>query len=589
MKRLITVLLLLLSSTTFFAQTPPIIEGTYYPVRNTSIKQVWDTTLGSMSVPAMGQNMLWDYSNLNGQFNNIADTFSFAFKDPAQTPYASYFPSATHATFMRTPFNNVSDSLYSYWQVNQKGLFNVGAYSKKNAFDTVLYNNPMEFFAPNLIYYLDNYIDTSRAVIYAKKLFGQRVKIKERKIKNSIVTGWGTLKLPNGTYNNVLAVTETSNLIDSVFIDFSNTNSYVFVTAQPSTTKNYQFLRNNTFGSAYLMYLSSNASQTQIKHGWYTLPVDFGTITGTVFTNTLETTPVTNGEAYLYRENSNFAKNDILAKSNLSATGNYKFDSIPFGEYRVAIRPNTTIYPNSKITYFGDTTNWIDAISIITTGTLSAGHKIHLQYHAAPNGSNTISGKIGLDLNIMRTTAGVLSVKPISGIGIVVKKNPSGSAERVLVTDTAGKFNIGTLNDGNYKMFVDIPGLHHTGTYTFSVSGGNIVNNLDFTVGTDSIHPNTSLVSIKELKNNVPVFINAYPNPYSSFATIVLSLPESANVLLEVYNTLGQKIETLDNSHKQTGTYKYTFSAKSLNYSSGMYFIKLTAGNKTNVLKIIEQ
>jgi len=386
----------------------------------------------------------------------------------------------------------------------------------------------------------------------------------------------------------VLAVTETSNLIDSVFIDFSNTNNYVFVTAQPSTTKNYQFLRNNTFGSAYLMYLSSNASQTQIKHGWYTLPVDFGTITGTVFTNTLETTPVTNGEAYLYRENSNFAKNDILAKSNLSATGNYKFDSIPFGEYRIAIRPNTTIYPNTKITYFGDTTNWIDATSIITTGTLSAGHKIHLQYHPIPTGVNNISGQLALNLNIMKTTA-MLSVKPISGIGIVVKKNPSGSAERVLVTDTAGKFNIGTLNDGNYKMFVDIPGLHHTGTYTFTVSGGNTINNLDFTIGTDSIHPNSSLVSVKELTNNVPVFINAYPNPYSSFATIVLNLPESAGVLLEVYNTLGQKIETLDNSHKQTGTYKYTFSAKSLNYSSGMYFIKLTAGNKTNVLKIIEQ
>jgi hypothetical protein len=337
------------------------------------------------------------------------------------------------------------------------------------------------------------------------------------------------------------------------------------------------------------MYLSSNASQTQIKHGWYTLPVDFGTISGTVFTSTLETTPATSGEAYLYRENSNFTKNDILARTNLSASGNYKFDSIPFGEYRIAIRPNLTSYPNSKITYFGDTTNWIDATPIITTGTLSAGNKIHLQYHPAPTGSNTISGKIGLDLNIMRTTAGILSVKPISGIGIVVKKNPSGSAERVLVTDTAGKFNIGTLNDGNYKMFVDIPGLHHTGTYTFTVSGGNVVNNLDFTVGTDSIHPNTSLVSVKELKNNAPSFINAYPNPYSSFATIVLNLPESASVLLEVYNTLGQKIETLDNSQKQTGTYKYTFSAKSLNHSSGMYFIKLTAGNKTNVLKIIEQ
>lgn len=587
MKKLFT-LFLFLSTIEFFAQTPPIIEGTYYPVRNTSIKQVWDTTLGSMSMPAMGANVIWDYTNLNGQFNNIADTFSFAFKDPAQTPYASYFPSATHATFMRTPFNNVSDSLYSYWQVNQKGLYNVGAYSKKNTFDTVLYNNPMEFYAPNLVKYLDNYTDTSRSIIYAKKLFGQRVKIKEGKIKNSIVTGWGTLKLPNGIYNNVIAVTENSSIKDSIFVDWTNSNNYAFVTTQTYTTKTFQFLRNNTFGSAYLMYLSTNTSQTQIKHGWYTLPVDFGTITGTVFTNTLETTPVTNGEAYLYRENSNFAKNDILAKSNLSASGSYKFDSIPFGEYRIAIRPNTTNYPNSKITYFGDTTNWIDATSIITTGTLSAGHKIHLQYHPVPTGSNTISGQIGLNLNIMRTTS-ILSVKPISGIGIVVKKNPSGSAERVLVTDTAGKFNIGTLNDGNYKMFVDIPGLHHAGTYTFSVSGGNVVNNLDFTVGTDSIHPNSAILSVKELKNNVSSFINAYPNPYNSFATIVLNLPESANVLLEVYNTLGQKIETLDNSQKQTGTYKYTFSAKSLNHSSGMYFIKLTAGNKTNVLKIIEQ
>jgi len=587
MKKLFT-LFLFLSTIEFFAQTPPIIEGTYYPVRNTSIKQVWDTTLGSMSMPAMGANVIWDYTNLNGQFNNIADTFSFAFKDPAQTPYASYFPSATHATFMRTPFNNVSDSLYSYWQVNQKGLYNVGAYSKKNTFDTVLYNNPMEFYAPNLVKYLDNYTDTSRSIIYAKKLFGQRVKIKEGKIKNSIVTGWGTLKLPNGIYNNVIAVTENSSIKDSIFVDWTNTNNYAFVTTQTYTTKTYQFLRNNTFGSAYLMYLSTNTSQTQIKHGWYTLPVDFGTITGTVFTNTLETTPVTNGEAYLYRENSNFAKNDILAKSNLSASGSYKFDSIPFGEYRIAIRPNTANYPNSKITYFGDTTNWIDATSIITTGTLSAGHKIHLQYHPVPTGSNTISGQIGQNLNIMRTTS-ILSVKPISGIGIVVKKNPSGSAERVLVTDTAGKFNIGTLNDGNYKMFVDIPGLHHAGTYTFSVSGGNVVNNLDFTVGTDSIHPNSAILSVKELKNNVASFINAYPNPYNSFATIVLNLPESANVLLEVYNTLGQKIETLDNSQKQTGTYKYTFSAKSLNHSSGMYFIKLTAGNKTNVLKIIEQ
>ena len=589
MKKIVT-LFLLLSSITFFAQTPPVIEGTYYPVRNTSIKQVWDTTLGSMSIPAMGQNIVWDYTNLNNQFTHIADTFSFAFKDPSQTPYASYFPSATHATFMRTPFTNFSDSLYSYWQVNHNGLYNVGGYSKKNGYDTVLYTNPMEFYAPNLIHYLDNYIDTSHSTIYAKKLFGQRVKIKERKIKNSTVTGWGTLKLPNGTYNNVICVTEVSAMIDSIFIDWSSNNNYVFAGAQPSSSKTYQFLRNNTFGSAYLMYLNSNPSNTQIKHGWYTLPVDFGSISGTVFTNTLETTPVTSGQAYLYRENSNFTKNDILAKANLDASGNYKFDSIPYGEYRIAIRPNIVSYPNAKITYYGDTTNWIDATSIITTTTTSPGHKIHIQNHGTNLGTNGISGQIGLDLNIMRAASSTLLIKPIPSIGIVVKKNPGTGAERVLVTDTAGKFNFALLEDGNYTMFVDIPGLHMAGTYSISVIGGNVINGLDFTVGTDSIHPiNSTILGIKEVKNTAGSFINAYPNPYNSFATVILNLPESANVLLEVYNTLGEKVQILDNSFRQTGNYKYTFSAKSLNYSSGMYFVKLTAGNKTNVLKIVEQ
>jgi hypothetical protein len=183
-----------------------------------------------------------------------------------------------------------------------------------------------------------------------------------------------------------------------------------------------------------------------------------------------------------------------------------------------------------------------------------------------------------------------VKLKPIPGIGIVVKKNPGSSAERVLVTDTAGKFNMGNLNDGAYKMFVDIPGLHHAGTYNFTVANGTVINGLDFTVGTDSIHPNSSaIIGIKENKKTVNQFMSAYPNPYSSFATIVVNNPGTSTILLEVYNTLGEKVQTLDNSQKQPGTYKYTFSAKNLNQPAGMYFVKLTVGNKTNVLKLIEQ
>ena len=91
----------------------PTIEGTYLPVKGTSVKQVWDTTNFSMSIPTSGPNQIWDYTTANGQFTNIVDTFQIKTFDAATAPYSQYFPTATHATFLRTPFNNPSDSLYS--------------------------------------------------------------------------------------------------------------------------------------------------------------------------------------------------------------------------------------------------------------------------------------------------------------------------------------------------------------------------------------------------------------------------------------------------------------------------------------------
>jgi hypothetical protein len=593
MKKIFT-LLLSFFSIAFFAQTPPVIEATYFPVKNTKIKQVWDIT-STLTVPSAGPNQVWDYRTTNNQFLHPTDTFDFKFLAPSASPYSQFYPSATHATFVRTPLTGISDSIYVYWEINQAGMFSLGGYNIKTEVDSSIINTKKEFYAPNKASYLQAFTDTSYSTGYAVNYnnLGYRAKIKTRKIKTSTYAGYGTLLLPNGSFNDVALIKEQTKGKDSIFVDLLHNGVYTYFTVNNSTAMYYQFLRNNTFGSNVLMYLVGNYGGTSIDYGWYTLPTDFGSITGTVYTNTLETTPVTNGQAYLYRENSNFAKNDILATANLNSSGNYKFDSIPYGEYRIAVRPDVIAYPNYKITYYGDTTNWIDANSIITTTTTSVGHKIHLQMNNSVVGPNAISGQVGLNLNIMRPSSNsqILLVKPIPSIGIVVKKNPGSSAERVLVTDTAGKFNFGILDDGNYTLFVDIPGLHMAGTYNFSVLGGNTVNGLDFTVGTDSIHPiNIGVLGIKNNKNtNTASLINAYPNPYTSFATIVLNLPESANVLLEVYNMLGEKVQTLDNSHKQAGNYKYNFSARSLNYSSGMYFVKLTAGNKNNVLKIVEQ
>jgi hypothetical protein len=54
------------------------------------------------------------------------------------------------------------------------------------------------------------------------------------------------------------------------------------------------------------------------------------------------------------------------------------------------------------------------------------------------------------------------------------------------------------------------------------------------------------------------VLYQNYPNPFNPNTTIKYSIPKSDHielVLLEIYNTLGEKISTLVNEHQKPGNY----------------------------------
>jgi len=595
MKQIITILLFFCLASTY-AQGP-IVEGTYLPVAGTSFKQVWDVTSTTFTVPSVGPNQVWDYS---GQFLNVYGTYKDSTTLASVAPYYKYFDGvynkfkATHHAYLSTPFNDPSDSLHNFLQITKKGLFNIGGFNKKKAFDSTLIFSDPELLVPSIATYTSSTIDTSKYVGFAKKYYYSgnyyKVKIIGTKIKALKGVGYGTLKLPTAAYNNVLLAKATVNQIDSIYVDLFNTGTYIYATRNILDYIDYYFVRNNTFGSSYLMYMNADAANTTIRYSWYSLPADFGSISGTIFADKLETTPVTSGVALLYRENSNFAKDDILDSSSIDANGKYIFDSIPYGEYRIAARPNFSLaqYTLALTTYYGDTTNWISASTINTNTLTSPGHNIHLQYFPKPKGSGgSIKGLVGVDNTgaLLR----VSQVNPIPGIGIVVKKNPGGASSGG-ITDGEGNFYVANLDPGNYDLFVDIPGLYMAGTYSFTIAEGTEVTNLDYTVGSYSIHPNGSITT--NLSNHSVMstsLINSYPNPYASSTTISLNLTESTKVLLEIYNLLGEKISILEDSQKQLGNYKYNFSAKTLNYPAGVYIVKVKAGDKTNVLKIIEQ
>lgn len=76
-----------------------------------------------------------------------------------------------------------------------------------------------------------------------------------------------------------------------------------------------------------------------------------------------------------------------------------------------------------------------------------------------------------------------------------------------------------------------------------------------------------------------------YPNPFNPTTTISFSLPQSANVSLQVFDVTGRRVATLVDENRPQGTYNEVFDASSL--SSGLYFYRLTAGSFSSVEKMV--
>lgn len=76
-----------------------------------------------------------------------------------------------------------------------------------------------------------------------------------------------------------------------------------------------------------------------------------------------------------------------------------------------------------------------------------------------------------------------------------------------------------------------------------------------------------------------------YPNPFNPSTNIRYEIPQNGFVKLIVYNLLGKEIKTLVNENKKAGTYEVTFNASE--FSSGVYYYKLTTDNYTETKKMI--
>jgi len=74
-----------------------------------------------------------------------------------------------------------------------------------------------------------------------------------------------------------------------------------------------------------------------------------------------------------------------------------------------------------------------------------------------------------------------------------------------------------------------------------------------------------------------------YPNPFNQKTTIGYSIPTKATVTLDIYNVLGQKLDTLNFGIKESGDHKFNYLADAL--GSGLYLYKISAKHEKGIFE----
>jgi hypothetical protein len=132
---------------------------------------------------AAGTNLTWDYSNLM----DSATVSTVNFVSASSTPYVADFPGAQIAT-------SLGDTLFSYYKMASGSPAALGL---ESSFEKFVYAHPLS----SLLYpftYPDSF-DDSVTLFIEKPFTGTSLLL-----DSILVTGYGTLKLPGNTYNNVL-------------------------------------------------------------------------------------------------------------------------------------------------------------------------------------------------------------------------------------------------------------------------------------------------------------------------------------------------------------------------------------------------
>jgi hypothetical protein len=98
-------------------------------------------------------------------------------------------------------------------------------------------------------------------------------------------------------------------------------------------------------------------------------------------------------------------------------------------------------------------------------------------------------------------------------------------------------------------------------------------------------YPTTSVIKTTSLSPDGYVLAQNYPNPFNPTTTIMVSLPQSGQASLKIFNTLGVEVTTLYQGTLSAGYHKFQWRADQ--FPTGIYFCRLQSGEYTATKKLV--
>ncbi len=313
----------------------------------------------------------------------------------------------------------------------------------------------------------------------------------------------------------------------------------------------------------------------------------------------------------------------VNIQGNLSFDNTAKFGVNSMGNFDInftGTKPQTvTLGTNVSFSHSGppQCSVW-DTIAAGANVTITGGHYWRSEQTLAPNGTGAfvVNGTLNIDAQdtikgsqkFIVSPGGTLGIGATDGITASTDANPytgniqvdsarvfSSEANYVYDGTSAQKTGSGLPTTVNDLTIEDTAGVMLTQATTINgtlaLKAGVFDNTIPFALGPGgkiSYEGGSLLTGVKRKDVLVPqqfYMDQNYPNPFNPSTTIEFGVPSRSFVTVKVYNVLGQKVATLFSGEQNAGVYTVDFNGA--NFSSGVYFYRIQAGNWSKTKRMV--